>query len=107
MTASAQSTPDVDPRVKKHYSETQINEMLSTAPLKIKVLNVYYRSSFVLIPPVNGTAEAIDPSSVDITEFEKFRKENERAKVGYSRTGYALELLSKKELQALYDEAVK
>jgi len=103
--ASAQTTPDVDPRIRIHYTETQVNEMLSNAPLKIEVLNVYYRSSFVLIPPVhNPNDTSVNASSVDITPYEHLRKENERVQVGYSRTGFVIELLSKRELQALYDQ---
>ena len=100
----AQNTHDVDSRVYLHYSQTQVNEMLSNAPLKIKMLNVYYRSSFVLIPGAIQT-NPTDPSTVDVTPFEHLRKENVRVRVGYSRTtGEVIELLSKQELQALYDQ---
>jgi hypothetical protein len=103
---SAQQASDVDPRIRNHYTGEQVDEMLATAPLKIKVLNIYYRSSFVLIEPVNNPGhELIDPSTVDVTSFEQLRKENDRVRVGYTRTGYVLELLSKQELQALYDQA--
>lgn len=100
----AQSTPDVDPRIYLHYTQQQVNEMLTAAPLKIKKLNVYYRNSFVMIPGANQVTP-LDPSSVDISVYEHLRKENVRVRVGHSRvTGEVVELLSKQELQALYDE---
>lgn len=102
---SQSTAPDVDPRIRLHYTEVQVNEMLSASPLKIKMLNIYYRSSFVMIPGANQVTP-LDPSAVDVSQYEHLRKDNVRVRVGHSRiTGEVVELLSKQELQALYDQA--
>jgi hypothetical protein len=98
----AQTTPDIDPRIRLHFTEQQVNEMLATQPLKIKVLNTYYRSSFVLITPEHEVCTT-DPATIDITSYENLRKEDKRVSTGYIGTRYVIELLSKQELQALYD----
>lgn len=100
----AQTAPDIDARIYQHYTQQQVNEMLTSAPLKIKKLNVYYRNSFVMIPGGNQVTP-LDPNTVDVSTYEHLRKENVRVRVGHSRvTGEVVELLSREELQALYDQ---
>jgi hypothetical protein len=106
LQSRAQSTaPDVDPRIYQHYTQQEVNDMLANAPAKIKMLNIYYRSSFVMIQGANQVTP-LDPNTVDVTNYEHLRKDNVRVRVGHSRiTGEVVELLSKQELQALYDSA--
>ncbi len=72
LQGKAQSTPDIDPRIYLHYTQQQVGEMLTAAPEKIKKLNIYYRSSFVLIQGIHQ-ATTSDPSTVDVAPFEHLR----------------------------------
>lgn len=99
----AQTSVTMDPRVQKHYTPEQLKEIETTYPEKLKSLNFYYSSSFIVHPGTTGGT--VDPSTIDITEYEQFRQEDKRARTGVSRsTGATIELLSRKELQAKYKE---
>lgn len=99
----AQTSVPMDPRVEKHYTPEQLKEIETNYPAKLKSLNFYYSSSFIVHPGITGGT--VDPSTIDITEYEKFRQEDKRAKTGVDRaTGATIELLSRKELQEKYKE---
>ncbi|MDQ3046854.1 MAG: hypothetical protein M3R27_04840 [Bacteroidota bacterium] len=95
---NAQTTP-LDPRISKHYTPQQIEEMSASNPLKIKYLTVYYSSSYLIH---NNAGTELDPLTVDVTPFEHLRQQDKRVSAGYSRQGHVIELLSKNELEALY-----
>lgn len=99
----AQTSTTMDPRVHKHYTAEQLKEIEILSPEKLKSLNFYYSSSFIVHPGTTGGT--VDPATIDITEFEQFRQEDKRARTGVSRTtGATIELLSRKELQEKYKE---
>jgi hypothetical protein len=99
----SQTSTTMDPRVQKHYSADQLKEIEQKEPSKLKALNFYYSSSFIVHNGVNGGT--VDPSTVDVTEFEHLRKEDMRVKTGLSRNnGATIELLSWNELRTKYKE---
>ncbi len=99
----AQTSVTMDARVLKHYTPEQLKEIETTYPQKLKSLNFYYSSSFVVLP--GATGGTVDPATIDITEFEHLRQEDKRITTGVSRAnGAMIELLSRKELQAKYKE---
>ncbi len=98
----SQTATTMDPRVEKHYTKEQLKEIETSYPEKLKSLNFYYSSSFIVHPGTTGGT--VDPATVDITEFEHLRQEDKRAKTGLSRNGATIELLSRKELQTKYKE---
>jgi hypothetical protein len=98
----SQTSVTIDPRVKKHYSEEQLKQISENHPVKIKELNFYYSSSFIIH---NGlTGGTVDPMTVDVTDFDKLRKEDKRVITGLSRNGATIELLSWNELKIKYQE---
>ena len=96
------STPELDFRIKKHYSDAQIAEITLKHPAKIKQLNFYFQKSYVILGPKK--CETIDLEKFDVMDYEKYRKMDERVIVGLSREGHILELLSIKELQEIYKD---
>lgn len=94
-------TPDqIDPRIRKHYSEAEVLEMLNQYPAKIKQLNFYFQSSYVIVGP--SVSKEIDLKCFDVMDYEKMRKENDRVMIGLTREGHILELFSIKELKEKY-----
>jgi hypothetical protein len=98
----SQTSTTVDPRVQKHYTPDQLKEIEQKEPSKLKALNFYYSSSFIVHNGVTGGT--VDPATVDVTEFEHLRKEDVRVKTGLSRNGATIELLSWNELKTKYKE---
>jgi hypothetical protein len=98
----SQSSTTMDPRVLKHYTPEQLKEIELKDPVKLKTLNFYYTSSFIIHPGVTGGT--VDPSTVDVTEFDHLRKEDKRTKTGLNRNGATIELLSWNELKLKYKE---
>jgi hypothetical protein len=98
----SQSFTTMDPRVKKHYTDDQLKEIEQKEPSKLKALNFYYSSSFIVHNGVTGGT--VDPSTVDVAEFEHLRKEDVRTKTGLNRNGATIELLSRNELRIKYKE---
>jgi hypothetical protein len=92
----------IDPRVKKHYTEEQLKHISENYPIKIKELNFYYSSSFIIHNGVTGGT--VDPMTVDVSEFDRLRKEDKRVITGLSRNGATIELLSWNELKIKYQE---
>lgn len=93
--------PDqIDPRIRKHYTDTEVQEMLNNFPAKIRQLNFYFQSSYIIVGP--SVSREIDLKCFDVMDYEKMRKENERVIIGLTREGHILELLSIKELQEKY-----
>lgn len=99
-----QSTPQIDPRINKHYSQEQIDEMLQKDPSKIEKLNYYYQYSFEVFNPQKSDVIKMTNSDVDIYEFENFRRDNEQTTYGISREGHYIVLLSRKELLKQYEK---
>lgn len=92
----------MDKRVLKHYTSDDLKEIELKMPSKLKALNFYYSSSFIVYPSVTGAT--VDPSTVDVTEYEHLRQESKRVKTGLNRSGVTLELLSRDELKVKYNE---
>jgi hypothetical protein len=98
----SQNSIDMDARVLKHYTPEQIKEIELKDPSKLKALNFYYSSSFIVHSGTTGGT--VDPATVDVTEFEHLRKEDKRAITGLNRNGATIELLSWNELKLKYQE---
>jgi hypothetical protein len=98
----SQTSITMDPRVQKHYTAEQLEEIEQKEPSKLKALNFYYGSSFIVHAGVTGGT--VDPSTIDVTEFEHLRKEDVRVKTGLNRNGATIELLSWNELRTKYKE---
>jgi len=65
----------IDKRALKYYSEEEIKSM----PInKIKKINFLYSQSFIIPEEFKGQ---IDPNSIDIRKYSRYRKLNEMAKV--------------------------
>lgn len=98
----SQTSITMDPRVHKHYTQDELKEIETADPAKLKALNYYYSSSFIIHDGLTGGT--VDPSTVDVTEFEHLRQESKRAITGLSRNGATIELLSRNELKIRYKE---
>lgn len=93
----------LDKRVRLHYSEAQLQKIKLIAPYKLEQLNFQYSSSFRIVNKL-GKEVAYDAKKFDVHEYEKFRKENERVSFRLTRNGDEVELLSRSELNAIYEE---
>ncbi len=70
----AQKT-QIDKRALNYYSQEEIKSMPES---KIKKINYLYRYSFIIPDEFKGQ---IDPNSIDIRKYARYRKLNEMAKV--------------------------
>ncbi len=95
------TTEELDSRVKLHYTELDLNKIKLVAPYKLEQLNFQYTSSFQIINQ-KGNAIKYDAKKFDVYAYERFRKEDQRVTFTLTRDGDAVELLSRKELQAIY-----
>lgn len=104
QTPGAQET-DIDPRIRNHYSNEQIADILAHDPKKIDKLNFYFRHSYrlLLISPCQGCPQ-IDLNTFDVTLYEKRRQKDRRVSILLTKPGYPVELLSQKELIEKYKE---
>lgn len=103
INANAQSkkTANLDSRAAAYYSEKDIEKMKLVAPYKIEQINFLYGKSFNIINQ-DGKSVKTDASKFDIYNYERFRKQNERAVFRLNRDGDALELLSREEVDQAY-----
>ena len=103
FTAIAQNSrkSSLDSRAAAYYSEKEIEKMMLVAPYKIEQINFLYSKSFRIINQ-DGRPIKTDASKFDIYNYERFRKQNERAVFRLTREGDALELLSREEVDQAY-----
>lgn len=97
-----QDTAKIDPRVYLHYTPEQIEE-LKAHPKKLKCVNFLYSQSFIVNNRECTGCTPINPENFDVATVENFRKQKERVTVGVSREGHTVTLLSRDELQAIYN----
>jgi hypothetical protein len=97
-----QSTVKIDPRVYLHYTPDQIEE-LKSHPKKLKCVNFLYSQSFILNNRECTGCTSVNPETFDVATVENLRKQSERVTVGISREGHTVTLLSRDELQAIYN----
>jgi hypothetical protein len=94
---------DIDPRIYNHYSNQQVDEILSVDPVKIKKMNFYFRSSYQVLENTScNQCAAIDFNAFDVTNFEKKRMKDRRVKVTLGQPCHVIELLSQTELLQAY-----
>jgi len=98
----AQEVIKIDPRVYLHYTPDQIEE-LKAHPKKLKCVNFLYSQSFIVNNRECVGCTPINPATFDVATVENFRKKSERVTVGVSREGHTVTLLSRDELQAIYN----
>lgn len=101
QTINNNGTP-VDFRIYSGMSQSQVADLIKTAPLEIKKLNYYYSSSYFLQPSTKPGAPKLDPNSVNVRNYENQRLENERKTIVINANEDKIILLSKKELEAGY-----
>lgn len=97
-----QNSVKIDPRVYLHYTPEQIEE-LKANPKKLKCVNFLYSQSFIVNNRECTGCTPINPETFDVATVENFRKQSQRVTVGISREGHTVTLLSRDELQAIYD----
>lgn len=101
---SAQSYTELDSRIQAHYTQIDYNQIMANTPTKLDKIIYYYTSSFNVVNPNCENCMQINNSQIDITEYEHHRLQSARMKVGLNRNGDQLELLSKDELEAQYQQ---
>lgn len=97
-----QSAVKIDPRVYLHYTPEQIEE-LKANPKKLKCINFLYSQSFIVNNRECTGCTPINPETFDVATVENFRKQSQRVTVGVSREGHTVTLLSRDELEAIYN----
>ncbi|MCS7078244.1 MAG: hypothetical protein NZ455_16140 [Bacteroidia bacterium] len=102
LASYGQEAIKIDPRVYLHYTPEQIEE-LKANPKKLKCVNYLYSQSFIVNNRDCSGCTPIDPQTFDVATVERFRKQSERVTVGVSREGHTVTLLSRDELQAIYN----
>ena len=91
-----QAQPDVDHRIRDHYSEEQIAQL---DELTIAQLNFVFRHSYVLVTEKPcAECPAVDLENFDPYSFD--RDLNFRKRIYLSNPGIPIDLLSEKELDA-------
>jgi hypothetical protein len=93
------SINDVDKRVFLKYNEAEIKKMISENPKEIEKINFLFSKSFQYIPSDSiNKVENFNPLSINISEYDHLRYENEPRIVFLSRDHDRIILLSKKQL---------
>ena len=101
----------IDKRALKYYSQEEVKSMPES---KIKKINYLYKYSFIIPDEFKGQ---IDPNSIDIRKYARYRKLNEMAKVyliddskeikgesDYNLSGKYIYLISIEDLRDAYDK---
>jgi hypothetical protein len=88
-------SPFNNPVILKHYSLTDLQQV---SPKKLAAIDYYYTHSFILDSIACNECRLFDKKNFDVSEFEQFRKENERYVREYTKYGYRLTLLSRDEM---------
>ncbi len=101
----------IDKRALNYYSKEEIQSMPES---KIKKINYLYKYSFIIPDEFKGQ---IDPNSIDIRKYARYRKLNEMAKVyliddtkepkaesDYNLSGKYIYLISIEDLRDAYDK---
>lgn len=103
---SGQVAAVADPRIRAHYSDTQIEQMQQEQPHKWAQVQFYFTQSFELQRNDRCTqCPPPDASLIDITRFEQYRKAHERVTVSAdNKGGHFLILLSRDELREAYQK---
>lgn len=102
MRLSAQSpasSPSADPRLLNHYSQEELNEMEKNDITKFNTVVYYYTRSYTVENIDCNGCTPRDTAAFDISEFEHFRKANERVVMTYKKYGIRLTLFSVDELK--------
>ena len=102
-TLNAQSNQELklDSRAENYYQSKDIEKMKLVAPWKILQINYLYSQSFRIINQ-DGNPVKTDASKFDVYNYERFRKQSEKAVFRLTREGDALELLSRDEVDEAY-----
>lgn len=88
--------PINNPVILSHYT---VSDLQQVSVQKLAAIYYYYTQSFILDSIGCSECRAFDPVHFDVSQFEQFRKQNERYVREYSKYGYRLTLLSRDELQ--------
>lgn len=104
ISISAQTYTELDVRIQEHYTQIDYNQIVANNPTKLDKIIFYYTSSFQIINPNCENCMIIHNSDIDVTDYEHHRLQSTRMKVGLNRNGDQLELLSRDELEAQYQQ---
>jgi hypothetical protein len=102
ITSVAQTTPQAvakdpftNPVILSHYTLAELQQL---SVKKLKSITYYYTQSYILDSISCTDCRVFDRVHFDVSQFEQFRKQNERYVREYSKYGYRLTLLSRDEL---------
>jgi hypothetical protein len=90
--------PFSNPVILSHYTASELQQL---SPQKLNAITYYYTQSYILDSIACNECRTFDRVHFDVSQFEQFRKQDERFIREYYKYGYRLTLLSRDELEFL------
>ncbi|MCE3296079.1 MAG: hypothetical protein K0R65_1793 [Crocinitomicaceae bacterium] len=97
----AETNPDAagHAAIRKHYPETELNEIAAQNPAKMEAIRYYYTRSFILEPLKCEECAHFDIAHFDVSKYEHLRKKDSRFVKEDPKYGFRITLLSTDELE--------